>query len=183
MQVITGKFRGRKLVSLPQETTRPTLGRAKESIFNLLNNYICGANVLDLFAGSGALGIECISRGANWVTFVDNNKECQKVVGKNLKNDWSGCEFIVADYDLALHKLGKLGKIYNLVLLDPPFDSDYLEKSLYLLHKNGLLDNNAIVMCEMNIKKDLQNYPQRYIIEKQKVYGIIKVDILRYKKD
>ena len=183
MQVITGKFRGRKLKSVPTTQTRPTLGRVKESIFDMINEYIPNSVVLDLFAGSGALGIECISRGAKQTVFVDSQKESLQTIKTNLKNDLSQAKLIKADYGDAIHMLSKLNIKFNLVLLDPPFDSDYAEKSLYLLHKNNLLEGDAIIMCETSIKKVLQNYPQKYIIIKNKSYGTIGVTLLKYIKD
>lgn len=183
MQIITGKFRGRKLKSVPTDQTRPTLGRVKESIFDMINQYIESSMVLDLFAGSGALGIECISRGAKNVVFVDNQKESLQTIKQNLKNDLSQAKLIKADFIDALYMLSKLNIEFDLVLLDPPFDSDYLEKTLYLLHKYNLLSDDAIVMCEMSGKKVLQNYPQKYIIEKNKNYGTISVVIMKYNKD
>ena len=183
MQVITGKFRGRKLKSVPTIETRPTLGRVKESIFDIINQYIAGSVVLDLFAGSGALGIECISRGAQQVVFVDNQKESLHTIKINLKNDLSQVKLIKADFIDAIYMLSKLNIKFNLVLLDPPFASDFVEKALYLLHKHSLLADGAIVMCEVSSKKGLQNYPQKYIIEKNKTYGTIGVVVLKYNKD
>lgn len=183
MQVITGKFRGRKLKSVPTTETRPTLGRVKESIFDIINQYIADSVVLDLFAGSGALGIECISRGAKNVAFVDNQKESLQVIKQNLKNDLSQAKLIKADFIDAIYMLSRSNVKFDLVLLDPPFDSDFIEKSLYLLHKHELLNDGAIIMCEMNSKKVLQNYPQKYIIVKEKYYGTIGVHILKYNKE
>lgn len=183
MQIITGKYRGRKLRSVPGDTTRPTLGRVKESMFDLLNPYIAGANVLDLFAGSGALGIECISRGASNVVFVDKEAESIKTIRINLKNDLSVCRLIKADYTDAIHLLSKQQMQFNLVLLDAPFDSDYAEHSLYLLHKHNLLADGTIVMLETSTKKELQKYPQKYIIEKSRSYGTITVHLLKYNKE
>ena len=183
MQVITGKFRGRKLKSVPTSETRPTLGRVKESIFDIINQYISDSVVLDLFAGSGAIGIECISRGAKQVVFVDNQKESLNTIKINLKNDLSQAKLIKADFTDAIYMLNKLNIQFNLVLLDPPFASDYAEKALYLLHKNNLLADDAIVMCETSSKKVLQSCPQKYIIIKNKSYGTISVDILKYNKD
>lgn len=183
MQVITGKFKGRKLKSVPTMQTRPTLGRVKESMFDMLNDYIQDSLVLDLFAGSGALGIECISRGAKSCVFVDNQKESLQTIRQNLKQDLSQAKLIKAEFIDAIYMLSRLEKQFSLVLLDPPFDSDYLEKSLYLLHKHNLLEDGAIVMCEMSGKKVLQNYPQKYIMLKEKNYGTISILILKYNKD
>lgn len=183
MQIITGKFRGRKLKSVPTAETRPTLGRVKESIFDMLNDYIPNSVVLDLFAGSGALGIECISRGAQHVVFVDMQKESISTIKTNLKNDLSQATIIKSDFSDALYSLSKQNIKFNLVLLDPPFASDFIDKSLYLLHKYNLLEDNAIIMCEKACKKDLQNFPHQYIIIRDKSYGTIGVCILKYNKD
>ena len=182
MQIITGKFRGRKLVAVPTDQTRPTLARIKGSMFDMINNYISGSKVLDLFAGSGALGIECLSRGAEQVVFVDSQKESIKTIKKNLRNDTDGTELINNDFQEALFLLSKKNYIFDLVLLDPPFDSEYLEKTLYLLHKKELLVDGAIVVCEMSEKKVLQNYPQKYIMMKEKDYGTVKIVIFEYQK-
>ena len=183
MQIITGKFRGRKLRGVPTAETRPTLGRVKESIFDIINDYIPNSVVLDLFAGSGALGIECISRGAKQVVFVDNQKESLSTIKINLKNDLSQAKLIKADFSDAIHLMSKLNTKFNLVLLDPPFASDYLEKSLYLLHKYELLEDGAIIMCEKPSEKGLQNFPKKYILLKTKSYGTIAVEIFKYNKD
>ena len=183
MQIIRGKFKGRKLIAVPTDATRPTLARIKGSMFDMLDEYIAGSNVLDLFAGSGALGIECVSRGAKHVVFVDNQKESIKTIKTNLKQQLDGVTLVESDYERALFSFAKSGQKFDLVLLDPPFDSDYLEKVLYLLHKKELLDNGAIIMCEMNNKKLLQNYPQKYIIDKVKEYGFVKVVIFKYQKE
>ncbi len=182
MQVITGKFKGRKLLSIDSSETRPTLGRVKESMFDLINEYISGKNVLDLFAGSGSLGIECLSRGAKKVTFVDSNMDCLKMVKKNLRNVLDDVVLIKNEYEDALHNLSKTEEKFDLVLLDPPFNSDYLEKTLYLLHKKDLLNDGAIILCEKATKKVLQNYPQKYIIKKNRNYGTIMLTIFEYVK-
>ncbi len=182
MQVITGKFRGRKLRSVPTDQTRPTLGRVKESMFDLLSEYIYDKEVLDLFAGSGALGIECLSRGAKHVTFVDNQKESIKTIGQNLKNEFEGTTIILGDYEETIFKLARQNKKFDLVLLDPPFESDYIEKVLYFLHKKDLLNDHAIILCETSSQKLLQNYPQKYIIKKNKNYGTIMLTIFEYVK-
>ena len=182
MQIIRGKYKGRKLIAVPTSETRPTLARIKGSMFDMLDEYIAGSTVLDLFAGSGALGIECVSRGAKKVVFVDNQKESIKTIKINLKNNLEGVELINTDYEDAIFALSRRNQKFNLVLLDPPFESDYLEKVLYFLHKKELLDDGAIVMCETSSKKLLQNYPQKYIMLKEKEYGYVKVVIFVYNK-
>lgn len=182
MQVISGKYSGRKLQSVPTDKTRPTLARVKESMFDIINPYIAGRTVLDLFAGSGALGIECLSRGAKKVVFVDLQPESIKTIKRNLRNFADDTELVEAEFEDALHKFSKQGKKFDLVLLDPPFDSEYIERALYLLHKNNLLENGTIVLAEMNSKKLLQNYPQKYIIIKERNYGTVAIKVFEYNK-
>lgn len=182
MQVISGKYSGRKLEAVPTDKTRPTLARAKSSMFDMISDYISGSEVLDLFAGSGALGIECVSRNAKKVVFVDNQPESIKTIKRNLRKFDDDVELVLSDFDAALHNFGKQKRQFDLVLLDPPFDSDYVEKALYLLHKNNLVRDNAIVLAEMNSKKMLQNYPQKYIMIKEREYGTIAVKIFKYNK-
>lgn len=148
----------------------------------MINEHIAGRKVLDLFAGSGALGIECLSRGAEKVVFVDAQKESIKTIKQNLRNDTNGTELICSDFQDALHTFSKRNDAFDMVLLDPPFESEYLEKALYLLHKKELLCDGAIVVCEMSNKKVLQNYPQKYIMIKDKDYGTVKVVIFEYHK-
>ena len=182
MQVISGKYSGRKLESVPTDKTRPTLTRVKSSMFDIISSYIAGRNVLDLFAGSGALGIECLSRNAKSVVFVDNQNESIKTIKRNLRNFDDNVELVMSDFEDALHNFSKQNKKFDLVLLDPPFESEYIERALYLLHKNNLLDSGAIVLAEMNSKKVLQNYPQKYIIIKERDYGTIAIKVFEYNK-
>ena len=109
MQIITGKYRGRKLLSLETEKTRPTLARVKESLFSMVDEYISDKVVLDLFAGSGALGIEALSRNAKKVYFVDSNPDAKKVIETNLRNVKEDFSVEISDYVLALDKYAKTG--------------------------------------------------------------------------
>ena len=121
MRIIAGTHRGKKLLEYFTPTTRPTTDRVKENVFNLLSNYLDfnGARVLDLFAGTGAYGIECLSRGANYVVFNDNDQSAINVIKKNWGQIWKNCRVIKQDY------LSVIGAGYDLIFLDPPYDSDY----------------------------------------------------------
>ena len=180
MQIITGKYRGRKLVSLDTEKTRPTLARVKESMFSMIDGYIDDSIVLDLFAGSGSLGIECISRNAKKVFFVDANKDAKKVLEKNLERIKEDFEIVISDFKDALKDFSKKGLKFDLVLLDPPYASDYGALAINLLAEFGLLNNGAIVVYEQEGKNLLQNFDDRYIIKKSKQYGTAGVSILEY---
>lgn len=181
MQIITGKYRARKLLAVDAETTRPTLARVKESIFNLIQWKIENAVVLDLFAGSGAFGAECISRGAKKVFFVDHEQKAIKTIKQNTKNMTEDFEVLNLSYIDALQKFSKQSVKFDLVYLDPPYKSDFAMNSLIYLAKNQLLCDGATVVVEHASQNDLQNLPECYIIEKSKKYGIAYVDVLTFK--
>lgn len=178
MQIITGKYRARKLVSVVGETTRPTLARVKESVFNLISDKISNSTVLDLFAGSGAFGSECISRGAKKVFFVDHEKNAIDAIKQNTKNMTEDFEILKDEFLSALENFSKRNLKFDLVYLDPPYKSGYFIPALEKLEELNLLSKNAIIAVEHGAPNDLQNLPECYIIKKSKKYGTVYVDIL-----
>lgn len=182
MQIITGKYRARKLVAVDSNETRPTLARVKESIFNLIFDKIENRVVLDLFAGSGAFGVECISRGAKKVYFIDHTDLAIKTIKQNTLRMTEDFEIIKSEYTDALNNFSRNGQQFDLVYLDPPYDSDFAMKSLKILDEKNLLSADAIIVVEHKFANDLQNLPKCYIIEKSRKYGIAYVDILAVKK-
>lgn len=182
MQIITGKYRGRKLLSLETEKTRPTLARVKESLFSMVDEYISDKVVLDLFAGSGALGIEALSRNAKKVYFIDSNPDAKKIIETNLRNVKEDFSVEISDYVLALDKYAKTGVKFDIVFLDPPYKSDFGAKAIDLLAKKNLLNDGAIVCLEYEGVNHLQSFPECYIILKSKKYGIAGIVILEYRK-
>ena len=180
MQIITGKYRARKLVAVDSGGTRPTLARVKESVFNLIQGRVENKVVLDLFAGSGAFGAECISRGASEVYFVDHEEKAIKTIKQNTLKMTEKFEILKSDFLEALSNFERKNLKFDLVYLDPPYDSDFSLKSLKILQDKKLLNNGACVVVEHKFANDLQNLPSCYIIEKSKKYGIAYVDILVY---
>lgn len=126
MRIIAGTHRGKKLVEYYNPTIRPTTDRVKENVFNLLTNYLelPGARVLDLFAGTGAYGIECLSRGAKFVHFNDLDLAAIKVIKQNLGAIWANYQITQKDY------LCTLDGNYDLIFLDPPYASDFGERAI-----------------------------------------------------
>ena len=183
MQIITGKYKGRKLASLETEKTRPTLASVKESIFAMIQGEIQNALVLDLFAGSGAMGVEAISEGAKKVYFVDNNPLAKKVILKNLERVNEDYEIKISDYLDALKDFSNRNLKFNLVFLDPPYQSDFGEKAILNLKDLKLLEKDAIIVFEQESKNCLQNPPDGFIIEKSRRYGIVNVSILKHIED
>lgn len=158
MRVISGKARGTKLNSIDSNTTRPTLDRVKESLFNILHDYLKGANVLDLFAGSGALGIEALSREANSVVFCDNNKQAIEMIKANLEKTrlLEKAQIINSDYKKCIEELSISNKKFNLIFIDPPYKDDIAVISLKMIVENSLLDNDGIIVIETDeLNRDL----------------------------
>lgn len=182
MQIITGKYRARKLVAPETDETRPTLARVKESIFSILPLSHDGFVTLDLFAGSGAYGLESLSRGAKMTYFVDNSRlaiRCINVNAKNIKED-----YLVLEKDCfeALKELDSRGVKFNLVFLDPPYKSDLGDKALAFIESHDMLAPGGIIVYEhLNDKKLLPKLLKRYIIIKSKDYSDKTVDFISTK--
>ena len=173
MRVITGSARGRRLKELEGMETRPTTGKVKESIFSILQFDIEGRRVLDLFAGTGQLGIECLSRGAKSVTFVDQSREAIKLVRENLAHCQMQGEVVQAD---SIGFIGRDGK-YDIILIDPPYDTDLLDKALEKIVAFDILNEGGIIVCESSLKQTVKELPAPYYVEKERKYGKIKVTI------
>ena len=174
MRVISGNARGKKLVSLEGMNTRPTLDRVKEALFNIIQFDIADKNVLDLFAGSGAIGIEAISRGAKSVTFCDNSIDAVKIIKTNIENTRSKDKATVinTDYSLALKQLGKENKQFDIIYLDPPYKTDFANKAIEEIINLNLLSKDGIIIVETddNKKDETINTKNIEIFDKRK-YG------------
>lgn len=150
MKVISGLLKGRNIEGFDIEGTRPTMDRVKESIFGTIQFCVRDAVVLDLFAGTGNLGIEAISNGANKCYFVDNNKIAINTINKNIKNFNIENNSIVikSDYMDALHSLKNTK--FDIVFLDPPYKDDYIDNAINYLLDNNMLNSNTLIICEYN---------------------------------
>lgn len=145
MRIISGKYRGMVLSQFGGKEIRPTADRVKESLFNILSGEIAGAAVLDLFCGSGNLGIECLSRGAAHVHFNDISKDSIAVLGKNLAR-LKDVSFAVTTKDYALCLSGAKG--FDLVFIDPPYASDFGVNSLKIIAEGNTLNKGGIAVFE-----------------------------------
>ena len=180
MRVISGKVRGLKLDTPKNEDVRPTTDRVKESLFNIINPYIIDSNVLDLFAGSGQLGIETISNGAKLCYFVDNNGEVIKVLRDNIKTlDISGySKIILSDWKKMLNEFGKNKQKFDLIFVDPPYDYDVYEKVINKVNELDLLKDNGLLILEYANNKFLDEY-DKLIAIKEKKYGYKFIKIFK----
>ena len=168
MKVISGKYKGRKIEGFDIEGTRPTMDRVKESLFATIQNYIKESVVLDLFSGSGNLGIEALSEGASYAYLVDKNIKCIKTINKNINNmGIENVKVLNMDYKLALKQINKK---LDLIFLDPPYKTSLIEDSLKLIDEYDLLSDDGLIVCESD-DVDKIIYSNKYTAIKEKRYG------------
>lgn len=180
MRIISGKLKGRVVNGYNIEGTRPTMDRVKESVFSMIQDYLNNSCVLDLFAGSGNLGIEAISNGAKIVYFNDYNKKCIEVIKNNLENfGVLDNSFLTnMDYQDAINYLKNKGIKFDIVFLDPPYKEHIINEILEIIIKKELLNNNGLVICELD-KKELFISDKLQLI-KEKRYGDKEIIIYKY---
>ena len=182
MRIITGSARGTHLYTLSGEATRPTAERTKEALFSILQQAPVGARVLDLFAGSGQLGLEALSRGAAAAVFVDGSREAADVVRRNAeKTHLQDCARIVVS-DAQAFLRGCREAPFSLVFLDPPYAAGLLPQCLRLLVQNQLLTPNALIVTESASPEDVFGgdtaLADQFEIRKQNRYGIAHITVL-----
>jgi 16S rRNA (guanine966-N2)-methyltransferase len=190
MRIIGGKYGGKKLILPDTLSVRPTGDRAKEALFNILGADILGASVLDLFSGSGALGLEALSRGAKRVVFADidvrylwrniNLIDGLKEIGeKNTDADGGGIDIIAGAYDKTLLRLGRGGAAFDIIFLDPPYNSELGERAIALIAGQKLLKPNGKIIFEHLRGKELKNLGDCVIIYDNRQYGIQALSFIR----
>ena len=175
MRVISVKARGTKLSSIESLSTRPTLDRVKESLFNIIQNNLKGAVVLDLFAGSGQLGIEALSRGADKAYLCDINRDAVKMIKQNLEKTKLKDKAVVIneDYKKALRTLNTNEK-FDIIFIDPPYKEDIAVDSIIdIIHESRLKENGIMIIETDEIERDLReiNKIENIKIIDQRKYG------------
>lgn len=183
MRVISGTAKGKKLNSLEGLETRPTLDRVKEAIFNIIQFNIKEAKVLDLFSGSGAMGIEALSRGSKSSVLSDNSSKAIEIIKENLKQTRleDRATVINKDFLLVLDSLHKKNEQFNIIFLDPPYKTDFVLKSIDKIVNLNLLAENGIVIVETNDKEiqvELEKNKNIEVYDKRK-YGKVFITFIR----
>ena len=179
MRVVAGKYRGKNLASPKDDRVRPTTTRIKETLFNVLQGYSQDAVVLDLFAGSGALGIECISRGAKEVVFVDNNKDSIELVRKNLQGIDGNFKVVNSDFSGVLRNAYITGKKFDMIFVDPPYASGLGELALGLIFDLDLLADGGVIVFEHGAEKTYEVSDKRYKQRTKKMGTVVAEFISR----
>ena len=147
MRVISGKYKGKNLDGFDINGTRPTMDRVKESMFGVIQGYIKDSVCLDLFAGSGSLGIEALSNGASICYFVDNSSDIYNILEKNL-NGISNSILLKKDFKEALDYFINENIKFDLIFLDPPYKLNLINQVLDIIFKNDLLNASGLIVCE-----------------------------------
>ena len=170
IRVIAGKHKGRKLAFLSDELTRPTQDRVKEAIFSALSSELIDAHVLDLFAGSGSVGIEALSRGAKKATFVDIRLDAINCIRHNLNLINEEAEVIKSDYQAFLNKVNL--RKFDIIFVDPPYDFKYIDQLIKYLCDN--IKDKAIIVFETSNVHDFEDLNfskiKRYKFRQKYVY-------------
>lgn len=186
MRVISGKLRGRVIKAVPGSNTRPTADKIKESSFQIMGPYFDGGMCLDLFAGSGNLGIEALSRGMNKCIFIDHNYKAIQTIKQNIKNvhltDYT--EIYRTNALKALHILNKRELRFDLIFIDPPYQKVDYNKVINNLLKYNLLNNHCLVYCEHAPDEQIHSVSEHLEVIREITYSkTIAITILQYHND
>lgn len=182
MRVISGSARGRRLKALPGMDTRPTADKVKEAVFNIIQFDIEGRSVLDLFGGTGQMGIEALSRGAAHCTFVDLRKEAVGIIRENLAaTGLAGSAQVIQGDSLAF--LSRCKEKFDIILLDPPYGSGLLEKALETITTIDIVSEHGIIVCENGSGAVWPTLPVPYRMQKEYRYGKIRTALYRRDAD
>lgn len=178
MRIISGSRRGHKLYEFEGDDVRPTTDRVKESVFNIIQTFILSASCLDMFAGSGALSFEAVSRGADKAVCVDNDIRSIDIIKKNARalDFLSSCEIVnMSCFDY----VRRTNEKFDIIFLDPPYNKNFIEESLRAIIENDILTDSGIIMLESD-ETDFHHEFEGLDIYKQKKYGRTYITV--YKK-
>ncbi len=173
MRIISGKMGGMNLISPKDKKVRPTTNRIKEDIFNIIMPYVEEGVILDLFSGSGNIGLEAISRGARLCYFIDNNNDSIKLTKENVGRTKAN-EFAIIKKNDAINFVSKTGEKFDIIYLDPPYNYEKIDFLIENIVKYDILKKNGILIVEFDKNKEVFTPP--YHKFKSKVYSLSKID-------
>jgi 16S rRNA (guanine(966)-N(2))-methyltransferase RsmD len=181
MRVVSGKWKGRQLKAVPGMNTRPTTDKVKEAVFNIIGPYFDGGLALDLFGGSGSLGIEAISRGMDKAIFVDKDGKAIQTIKQNVEafDLKEQVEVYRNDAIRALNALKKREIQFDLILLDPPYKKHHLEDLIHKISEYGLLSPTGLIMAEHSNDVKLPEQMGGFIRTRQEDYGLTVISVYR----
>jgi 16S rRNA (guanine(966)-N(2))-methyltransferase RsmD len=177
MRIVGGDWRGRKLETPKGDDVRPTTDMVKESMFNIVQFEVAGARVLDLFCGTGQLGLEALSRGAERCVFVDTDRDSIELTRRNIEKCGASDRAEVTRGDAIAYL--ERAKPFDIVLLDPPYGTGLLEKALNAIITFDILTKDGIILCESRADEQLSDAPPPYTRSREYRYGKIKLTTFR----
>lgn len=182
MRIITGKARGLQLTVPKTYDVRPTADRVKESVFNIIGSKIIGADVLDLFAGTGNLGLESWSRGAATITFIDESKDSLNLVKSNIAKCRAekACRIIKGSAPQVAGQLALQGNLFDFAFCDPPYNKGFIQQIISLLEKKTFLRQGGYLVVERSAHDDLPTLPKNYELVRSCRYGETIVDFILF---
>lgn len=179
MRIIAGDYKGRRLYAPADYRIRPTADKVKEALFSIIGNDIDGAVVCDLFSGTGNLGLEALSRGADKCYFVDNSAESIRLIRDNIEmcraEDYS--VVIHGDFKRALSQIEQEGETVNVYFLDPPYYKDLWEPAMELIREKDLLTEGGMIVCEHRKEQELPGQMAGFEKAKERKYGKVVLSI------
>lgn len=182
MRIIGGKHKGKKLSGFNLEHIRPTSDIVKEAIFNSLQTVVSGSVFLDLFGGTGSVGLEAYSRGAQSVYICDKNADSIKLIKKNNQLLNGQAKIIAADYEKAIQHFAKNNICFDIIFIDPPYLTNHGEKAIALIYKNAILSKGGVIVFEHHKSKNYE-LPNYCALISEKKYGIKKVLYIKFNEE
>lgn len=176
MRIIAGDYKGRRLQSPQDYSIRPTTDKVKEALFSILTEKIWGSRVLDLFAGTGNLGIEALSRGAETCVFADSSRESLRLIRENIAHCKAeeGARVEAGDYRKIL---GNQTELFDIILLDPPYNKGLLDECFRLIAENELLTEDGVIVAEHRREEKMPEELYGFQKQKERRYGIVMLSI------
>ncbi|MBL7072530.1 MAG: 16S rRNA (guanine(966)-N(2))-methyltransferase RsmD [Candidatus Omnitrophica bacterium] len=183
MRIISGRYRGRKIARPEFVSVRPTKDRVREAVFNMVASSVRHSRVLDIFAGSGAYGLESISGGAKEAVFIEKDRNAAKVIGENIRllGEEGSTRVIVKDMSAALELLGQNAEKFDLIFCDPPYKANMPKKTLIMVNQYDILNHSGLMVIEHHRDEGIPSFEGNVFICKQKTYGKILISIFQKK--
>lgn len=185
MRVIAGIAKGRKILPPEGMVTRPTLDRVKEAMFSMIQNYIPEAVVIDVFSGTGSLGIEAASRGAKKCYLVDKNPTTFSILKKNVENlkFQDICQTLNGDSYEILKKLGKKGEKFDIIFIDPPYAKEMIPLAIKIIEDYSMLKEEGIIMCKIDSGEEIFKGHGDIVLINQRKYGNTTVLLYKHREE
>ncbi|SFC72736.1 16S rRNA (guanine(966)-N(2))-methyltransferase RsmD [Clostridium uliginosum] len=185
MRIISGKARGRKLIPPATMETRPTLDRVKEAMFSMIQGYIPNAVVVDVFAGTGSLGLESASRGSKEVYLIDKSSVTFPLLKQNIDNlkfqDF--CFPLNMDSYEALKRLAKKGIKFDIIFIDPPYCKEMIPEAMKIVKKEDMLSRDGIIVTKIDTIEEIYDGYEDIMLTRSKKYGNTTICFYKYKED